>query len=113
MNRRRNQPKTSPAVVFAVILAAVIVASGGVLYVLYKNRQIEITREIDSVEKNAEHCRLEMRTMEMRMDQLLNRFVIRKKLEEHGSELRPISVAVIEEVPLDPQRDGSVASTSP
>ncbi len=99
--------------VFTVILAAVILAGGGVLYALYKNRQIQITREIDAVEKSIEHSKLEIRTMEMRMDQLLNRFAIRKQLEEHGTDLRPISVAVVEEVELEPKGGRSVASTSP
>jgi hypothetical protein len=62
-------------------------------------------REIDAIERRIEHCRLEIRTTEMRMDQLLNRFVIRKQLEENGSNLRPISLAVVEEIdPAPPHR---------
>ena len=113
MNRRRDQPKTSASVFIAVILAAAIAGGGGVLHVICKNRQIQITREIDEIERNVEHYRLEIRTSEMRMDQLLNRFVIRKQLEENGSSLRPISVAVIEEINLDPPERRSVAAATP
>ena len=50
---------------------------------------------------------------EMRMDQLLNRFVIRKQLEENGSTLRPISLAVVEEIDPAPPHRRSVASAAP
>jgi hypothetical protein len=113
MNRRRDEPRTSASVFIAVILAATIVAAGGVLHAYYKNSQVKITREIDAIDRNVEHCRLEIRTTEMRMDQLLNRFVIRKQLEENGSILRPISSAVVEEIdPATPSRR-SVASAVP
>jgi hypothetical protein len=113
MNRRRDEPRTSACVFFAVILAATIIAAGGVLHAYYKNRQIQITREIDAIDRNVEHCRLEIRTTEMRMDQLLNRFVIRKQLEENGSTLRPISLAVVEEIDPSPPIRRSVASAAP
>ena len=40
----------------------------------------------------------EIRTTEMRMDELLNRFVIRKQIEQNGSSLRPIPMGVVEEI---------------
>ena len=113
MNRRRDEPRTPASVFIAVILAATIMAAGGVLHAFYKNRQIQISREIDAIDRNVEHCRLEIRTTEMRMDQLLNRFVIRKQLEENGSALRPISLAVVEEIDPAPPSPRSVASAAP
>ncbi len=114
MNRRRDEPRTPASVFIALILAAAIVAGGGVLHAYYKNTQIQITREIDAIDRDIEHCRLEMRTTEMRMDQLLNRFVIRKQLEENGTTMRPISIAVVEEIDpaVTPSRR-SVASVAP
>jgi hypothetical protein len=47
------------------------------------------------------------------MDQLLNRFVIRKQLEENGSNLRPISFAIVEEIDSTPPIRRSVASAAP
>ena len=113
MNRRRDEPRTPASTIFAVILAFAIVAAGGVLHAYYKNRQIQITREIDAIDRRVEHCRLEIRTTEMRMDQLLNRFVIRKQLEENGSTLRPISLAIVEEIDPAPPTRRSVASAAP
>ena len=113
MNRRRNEPRTSFLLIFSVIITSAIIAGGGVLYAFYKNRQIQIRREIDAIDRRVEHCRLEIRTVEMRMDQLLNRFVIRKQLEENGSTLRPISLAVVEEIDPAPPHRRSVASAAP
>ena len=113
MNRRREEPRSHTSVIFALILAAAIMAAGGVLHAYYKNRQIQISREIDAIEKNVEHCRFDIRTTEMRMDQLLNRFTIRKQLEENGSNLRPIPLSAIEEIDPAPPARRSVASAAP
>jgi hypothetical protein len=113
MNRRRDEPRTPASVFVAVILAAAIIAGGGVLHAYYKNRQIQISREIDAIERRVEHSRLDIRTTEMRMDQLLNRFVIRQQLEENGSSLRPISLSVVEEIDSAPPSRRSVASAAP
>ena len=83
------------------------------LHAYYKNRQIQISREIDAIDRRVEHSRLDIRTTEMRMDQLLNRFVIRKQLEDNGSGLRPIALAVVEEIDPAPPTRRSVASAAP
>ena len=113
MNRRRNEPRTSGFPIFALLIGAAIMAAGGVLHVYYKNSQIQITREIDAIERRVEQYRLDIRTTEMRMDQLLNRFAIREQLEENRSSLRPISVAMVEEIDPTPPKRRSVASVAP
>jgi hypothetical protein len=80
-NRRRDAPRTSSVPLFAILLGAGIAAAGGVLHAYYKNLQVSLSREIDGAERRIEQRRLEIRTTEMRMDQLLNRFVIRQQLE--------------------------------
>ena len=113
MNRRRNETRTPFSVFFALILAAAIAAAGGVLHAFYKNRQVQITREIDAIDRNVVQCRLDIQTTEMRMDELLNRFVIRKQIEQNGSSLRPIPMGVIEEIDVTPSSRHSVASAAP
>ncbi len=113
MNRRRNESRPSMSIFFAVILAAGIVAGGGVLHAYYKNRQVSITREIDAIDRRVEQYRLDIRTSEMRMDQLLNRFVIRKQIEENGSTLRPIPIGAVEDIEPPSTSRHSVASTEP
>ncbi len=113
MNRRRNESRPSMSIFFSVILAAVIVAGGGVLHAYYKNRQVSITREIDAIDRRVEQYRLDIRTTEMRMDQLLNRFVIRKQIEDNGSTLRPIPMGAVENIDPSITNRHSVASTEP
>lgn len=112
-NRRRDRPRSSNAILFAILVAASVSAAGGVLHAYYKNMQVSLSREIDASERRIEQRRLEIRTTEMRMDQLLNRFVIRKQMEENGSTLRPISVKEIEPIAPHPPARRSVASASP
>jgi hypothetical protein len=98
MNRRRNETRTPAWIFCALLLAAAIMATGGVLHAIYKNRQIQITREIDTLERRVEQYRLDIRTTDMRMDQLLNRFVIRKQIAENGGGLEPIPPGLSEDV---------------
>jgi cell division protein FtsL len=113
MNRRKDQPRSPAFMIFAIVLAFAIGASGGVLHVYYKNRQIQVRRDIDAIDRRIDHCRLEIRTLEMRMDQLLNRFAIRKQLEENGSDLHPIALSVVEEMDPAPIGHRSVAAAAP
>ncbi len=113
MNRRRNESRTPFTVFFALILAATISASGGVLHAYYKNRQVQVAREMDAIDRRVVQYRLDIGTTGMRMDELLNRFAIRKQIEENGSLLRPIPTGVCEEIKSAPASRHSVASASP
>jgi hypothetical protein len=115
MNRRRQETsqKISMVVIFSLILAGVIGASGGVTYVVYRNGQINTMREIDVVELRIEQHQLDIRTVQMRADQILNLYAIRKTLKEVGTDLVPIPAGVTEDVlPLDDASDSSSASAS-
>ena len=113
MNRRRHESRSSGFPILALLIGAAIIAAGGVLHGYYKNSQVKIKREIDAIERGMEHDRLDIRTTEMRMDQLLNRFVIRKQLEANGSTMRPISLAIVEEIDAAPPNRRNVAAAVP
>lgn len=115
MNRRRQetQQRISPVVIFSLILAMAIGAIGGVTHVVYRNCQIKTAREIDAVEQRIEQHQLDIRTVQMRADQILNLFAIRKTLKEVGTDLVPIPVGVSEDViPTDEAPDVASASVS-
>jgi hypothetical protein len=113
MNRRRQESRTPVSVFLSLFLAAAIAAAGGVLHAYYKNRQIQVSREIDAIDRRVEQARLDIRTTGMRMDQLLNRFLIRKQIEANGSSLRPIPIGVVEEIDAVVSSRHSVASAAP
>lgn len=115
MNRRRRQEphaRISPIVIFSLILAGAIGAVGGVSFVFYRNCQIQTAREIDKIEQRIEQHKLDIRTVQMRSDQILNLFAIRKSLEEFGSDLVPISPGNSEEIIPEALQEVVTASTS-
>lgn len=113
MNRRKSENRHPASVFFAIILGVSIAAAGGVLHAFYKNRQIQVAREIDAIERRIEQYQLDIRTTQYRTDQLLNRFAMRERLNENSSTLRPIPMGVIEEVDPLPATRNSVAAVTP
>jgi hypothetical protein len=113
MNRRRNETRTPLSVYLSLFLAAAIAGAGGVLHAFYKNRQVQVSREIRTVDRRVAQCRLDINITDMRMDQLLNRFAIRKQIEANGSSLRPIPIGTAEEVGSDFSARQDVASATP
>jgi len=113
MNRRKSEPRHPASVFFAIILGLSIASGGGVLHAFYKNRQIQVARQIDAIERRIEQYQLDVRTTQYRTDQLLNRYAIAERLEENSSALRPIPIGVIEEVDPLPSTRNSVAATVP
>ena len=114
MNRRKQEThhqRISPIVIVSLILAMAIGAVGGVTHVVYRNCQIKTAREIDAIEQRIEQHQLDIRTVQMRADQILNLFAIRKTLEEVGTDLVPIPVGVSEDV-VPPDDAPEVASAS-
>jgi hypothetical protein len=112
MNRHRYEVNLniSKVVNFALIVAGMMSALGGISYVYFRNAQIQTAREIDAVEKRTEQHLFDIRTAEMRADQILNLFVIRKTLQEVGTDLVPIPAGVTEEV--TPKQAPSLANAS-
>jgi hypothetical protein len=111
MNRQKSATHISGMVFSAPIIAAIIVAGGGILHAVYKNRQIQANRDIDAIERRIEQYKLDIRTTQMRSDILLNRFAIRKQLEDSGSDLRPIPLGLPEAINSKPPT--AVAATMP
>ena len=112
MNRRRheNDNRISSYAIFCLLLALGIGAVGGVLRVYYRNCQIKAMREIDVVEQRIEKHQLDIRTIQMRQDQILNLFAMRKSLEDLGTDLRPIPPGVTEKIL--PSENNTVASSN-
>jgi hypothetical protein len=100
MNRRRqdNHTRVSAFTIFCLILAGAIGAIGGVTHVYFRNCQIKTAREIDVIERRIEQYQLDIRTVQMRKDQILNLFAMRKTLEDLGTDLRPIPAGISEEI---------------
>ena len=96
-----------------VIAAIALAATGGLLYVHYKNRQYLVDRRIERVRSRIQMHRDEIRTMRMEMDRMLNCFVISEDLNRRGSDLQPIPPEAVEVIPSSAGPDDSVAQAQP
>ena len=101
MNRLRSEPKTHPSVFITLILAALVVVTGGVMHAVYKNSQVKTARLIDQAEERIEQTEVQIRMIEVNADKFLDRFEMRERLETTGSALVPIKPSDIEEVQPD------------
>ena len=101
MNRRRNFRNLNFSSVVFLVLVAVILASAGIFHAYVKNQQVEVGRKIEKTEQRISQHQLDIKTLQMHLDQQLNRFLIRDLLRQSGSELVSIPVNALEEVGSD------------
>lgn len=100
MNRRRSsKPTLGMGSVIMLIAAALVIASAGVFHAYIKNRQVNVTRDIQRVEERIAQHELDIQTYQMRLDEALNRFLIRDRLKEISSDLRSITAKDVREIP--------------
>ena len=98
MNRLRSEPKTHVSVFITLILAAIVMVGGGIAHAVYKNQQVRTDRMIDQSEKRIEQARTKIRMVDVRMDQLLDRYEMRERLKFSGSALLAVTPADVEEI---------------
>lgn len=98
MNRQKSAARFRPSTYLTLIITGMIVAGGGVTHAVFKNRQIQVSREIDAIDRRIEQYQLDIRITQMRTDNLLDRYVIQEQLEASGSLLRRIPAGLPEEV---------------
>jgi hypothetical protein len=113
MNRSRHEARTAVSVFLSLFLGAFIAASGGVLHAYYKNRQVQVSREIKAIDRRVAECRDDINMVDTRMEGLLNRFVIREQIRANGSSLRPIPIGIVEEIDAISPNRHNVASIAP
>jgi len=98
MNRLRSEPKTHPSVFITLILAALVVVTGGIMHAVYKNSQVRTARLIDQAERRIDQTRVRIRMIEVNTDELLDRFDMRERLHENGTQMIEVTPADIEEI---------------
>lgn len=92
MNRRKKGPREIGfGSVLLLIVAALVMAAGGVFHAYIKNRQINVTREIKRVEDRIAEHQLDIESQEMVLAKLNNQFLIRDRLIDLNTEMIPIT----------------------
>ncbi|MFC4991105.1 hypothetical protein [Rubritalea tangerina] len=111
MNQRRTQSNQSHTIhIVMVIVIGMLLATGGVLHAVMKNRQVEVAREIDAAKSQIEEAEETMKMVQVKIDRKLNRHMIRAELASRGSELKQIPSQAVEVVTT---ASTSVAQTTP
>ncbi len=84
--------------VLLLIVTALVMAAAGVFHAYLKNQQIKVARELQGVEDRISQCKLDITTLEVRLDDQLNPILLNDRLIEMSSDLRRIPPSVVEEV---------------
>lgn len=101
MNRRRTLRNLNFSSVVFLVLVAIVLASAGVFHAYVKNQQVEVGRKTEKTEQRISQHQLDIKTLQMHLDQQLNRFLIRDLLRQSGSELVSIPAGAWEEIGPD------------
>jgi len=94
------KPDLGFGTVVLLIVTVVVMAAAGVFHAYLKNRQIKVARELQGVEDRISQCKLDITTLEIRLDDQLNPILLKDRLMEMSSDLRRIPPGVVEEVPV-------------
>ncbi len=81
---------------------------------MLKNKQVRLVRAIEKAKDRIAQHEMDIRTEQMRVDQMMDRYMIRERLREMGSVLQPVSnnSLVVIETQSESDHD-SVAVVSP
>ena len=78
------------------MLVAVVLATVGVFHAYIKNMQVQVAREMQKTEKRTQQLSMDIKMLQMRIDQQLILPLLRDRLKQ--SSLVPIPINVIEEI---------------
>ena len=110
MNRRRSvKPNLGFGSILLLVVAAVVIASAGVFHAYIENRQVNVAREIRKTEDRISQYELDIETSRMLLAEQLNRILIRDRLRDLNSDLRPIAAHDVVELDPAPAKRSAVA----
>jgi hypothetical protein len=90
MNKRRQGSNLSFPALFVLVLAFVIVSAGGISYVMVKNKQITLRRQIDKTQQRMVEHNVAITMHHSDITQRLGVFSLREELKNANSDLRSI-----------------------
>lgn len=98
MNRKRTAKNLSFGSLVFLVLVAVVLATAGVFYAYIKNQQVKVARSTEKAEHRIGQLEMDIKTLQMHLDQQLNRYLLHDRLRQSGSSLIPIPLNVVEEI---------------
>ncbi|MDA7881783.1 hypothetical protein N9A94_05710 [Akkermansiaceae bacterium] len=98
MNRKKKASNLGLPMLILLFVAGAIVATGGIGYVVLKNKQVTARRNIIKVHQRTEEHRIALAQYEWKINDTLAFYRLRARLEERQSDLVPIENGVVERI---------------
>ena len=96
MNHRRYNSNLSIPTLIVLLVVVVIVSVGGVSYVMVKNKQVTMLREIAKTQQRMVEHNLAITMHQSDIERELDVFALREKLYKRGSDLQSIPTGLPE-----------------
>lgn len=113
MNVRKSKKKNfSIGEVVLLGMAAVILAVGGIMHVYASNKEIDVARKIDAVQKEIDELYAEVSMTNVKIDRNLDRHLMKEDLLARGSALRetePGQLEIVKPGSSGDVNDGGIA----
>jgi hypothetical protein len=102
MNRKRTNRNLNFGSIVFLVVVAVVLAAAGVFHAYIKNQQVEVARRTEKTEQRISQHELDIKTLQMHMEQQLIRPLIWEKLRRRKSKLVKIPINEVEKIDANP-----------
>ncbi len=96
MNYRKRTPDLNLPGLMVLLIAGVIVAIGGISYVVVVNKQLTLRKEIFRSKERMDDHLVAITECQADIEETLGVFQLRQRLATSGSDLKPIPAGVVE-----------------
>lgn len=107
MNRKKRTSQIGVPTLILLFVALAILCTGGVTYVVMKNRQITARREMEKVQQRMDEHRVSITLHQTDIEVALDVYDIRKKISDGVLPLAEIPAGVVEVVSADSEKPSS------
>ncbi len=108
----RYSSQVSFAFLWWMVLFAVVISAFGVYYAVLKSNQVAERTEINKLHREAAVCRMNANQYRAKTNALTNRWAMRDRLSQDGSELHDIDRRQIEIARTMRERDSLLSTAS-
>ncbi len=95
-NHRKKTPNLNASALIVLAVALMIICVGGIFFVIVKNEQITLRKEIERSQRRMDDHRVAITEHQADIDETLGVFRLRQYLATSGSDLEPIPAGWIQ-----------------
>lgn len=95
---RKKKSNLSPAMFTLLVLTAISLGTTGVLHTVMKNRQLQVVREIENVERRIKEYDRDITNLDIKVNTHENRFDLREALWASETTFQQIPLSAVEDI---------------